>query len=134
MRLFAPLTLLVLYGGCYDPFIPPRFDFVLEWTCESASCEREDEIRLIDRADITGQSLYLESTTDELYHVHGVIVPSDPLPDDCAHVYSLTMFGHELDPALYCDVPGGLDLRLTIPPSLPDGDTPSDWYVHGTAQ
>lgn len=126
---------LLLVSGCAlleYPGDPPKvWEFALTWTCRSsAGCERTEEVSRIDRASIQGfQGIHFTSTQDPSFAVDAEFESAPTLPPNCAWVYHLVLFGHELAPFKYCNAPGGFELELSIPNE--DATTSSMWLVEG---
>jgi hypothetical protein len=107
------------------------YRYSLTWYCVSSDgCQRVDEVARIDRATITDfYYLDLESTQDPSFSEQGEHLRLDSLPRDCAWIYYLSFFGHDLEPSMICYTPGGFELHLSIPD--PDPATESKWVVSG---
>jgi hypothetical protein len=122
---------LLFVSGCSflePPDEPPIvYEYALTWICRSPEgCERTDEVRRIDRARITDyRYVHFTSTQDELYGMDAEIAFAASLPRGCSWMYFLTFFGHELERAKNCEVPGG----FVIPNE--DPGTSSMWLVEG---
>lgn len=126
--------LCLLLPAC--SFLDPRNEdttegYALTWYCVSPEgCERMEEVALIDRATITNfYYLDLESTQAPSFSEQGEQLYLDSLPFDCAWVYYLSFFGHDLERSRLCYNPGGFELELSIPD--PDPATASEWVVSG---
>jgi hypothetical protein len=96
--------------------------------------EMESEIAfgpsLIDRATITDyRFVRFTSTYDETYEMESEIAFGPSLPPGCSWMYFLTFFGHELERAKNCEVPGGFELEISIPNEDPGRS--SMWHVEG---
>jgi hypothetical protein len=93
-------------------------------------CEHTEEVRRIDRARITDDRyVHFTSTQDELYGMDAEIAFASSLPIGCSWMYFLTFFGHELERAKNCEVPGGFELEISIPNE--DPATYSMWLIEG---
>lgn len=92
--------------------------YELSWTCLSPEgCERADQVPLFDRAQIilAYDIVDFESTYDDGFFESAELVESDELPADCFWMYSLTLFGYELEPGRYCRTSNGFELEIAIP-------------------
>jgi hypothetical protein len=121
------LCLLLLLPACMpDP--ADQYDYTLAWSCRSpAGCERTEEVKLIDRLNVTGDSFRFESSRAWKFNQPAQRVASDSLPPGCALLRALSLFGHELEPSKICEVADGFDLELSIPNA--DLATSSVWLV-----
>ena len=125
---------LLLVSGCWfldpEPREPARFEYVLTWTCLSPEgCERTQDVARIDHMENSDGICRLTSTQDESFSATGRFFSSDALPADCAWLDLLSLFGHALEQARWCDVPGGFEMEIAIPDQ--DPATSSLWLVEG---
>lgn len=128
------LCLLFISGCSFLEFPDPPpvvYEYGLTWICESPEgCERTDELRRIDRATVTDyRFVRFTSTYDETYEMEAEIAFGPSLPPGCSWMYFLTFFGHELERAKNCEVPGGFELEISIPNE--DPTTHSMWLIEG---
>ena len=106
--------------------------YALTWTCLSPEgCERAEQVTLFDRAEIFDGSRFIdfESTHDGYFTEQALMVPSDTLPAECTWLRAFSILGVEADPSMFCRVPGGFELELSIPNR--DPATRSKWFVEG---
>ena len=104
----------------------------LAWTCLSIeSCERTEQLALIDRAKITNGSDFIDlsSSRDTSFREDAQFVPSDALPPECSWLYGLVLFTHELEPFRFCRISDRFELELSIPNQDPMAY--SMWLVEG---
>jgi hypothetical protein len=121
----ATILCVLLLSACADK-VP--YDYGLTWVCMSPDgCERTEELRLIDRLNINGDGFYFASSRDESFFSGAQRVGSDSLPAGCFWLYSLTLFGDELEPSKCCSTSSGFELELSIP--NPNPATHSQWLV-----
>lgn len=121
----AGLLCLLLLSACADK-VP--YDYGLTWVCRSSeSCERTDEVKLIDRLSVRDDFFYFASSQDENYHESAQRFDSESLPSGCWWLYGLLMFGQELEPSKVCGTSDGFDLEISIPNR--DAVTHSEWRV-----
>lgn len=108
---------------------PDVFEYALTWTCQSPEgCEHADELRRIDRARVTNfRYVHFMSTQDESYGMDAEVGFAPSLPPGCSWIYFVTLLGHELERSQKCSVPGGFELKLSIPND--DQATSSMWLV-----
>lgn len=112
------------------PREPAIFEYVLTWTCLSPEgCERTEEVAQIDYAKFIGRDGWFTSTQDESFSASAQLFVADSLPDGCAWLDLLSLFGHALERGPLCEVPAGFELELTIPNQ--DPATSSLWLVEG---
>jgi hypothetical protein len=120
------LGVLLLLSACTDSGIV--YDYALNWVCISpGTCERTEEVMLIDRLNTTGDTFFFNSTRNEPYFESAQRVVSDAVPAGCYLLYGFTLFGHELEPSNLCRTSGGFELELSIPNR--DTATHSEWLV-----
>lgn len=116
----------LLLSACTDP--DAEYDYALTWTCLSPeSCERAEEVALINRLTIFGDGFFFESTYEPPFSEHAQKVASDTLPAGCSLLYGLSLFGYELEPSKLCSTGSGFELELSIPNRNPA--THSEWLV-----
>ena len=121
----AAILCLFLLSACSDEI---AYDYALTWTCRTAEgCERAESLMLLNRMNISGDTFIFLSTHDDWDILFAQKFGSEPLPEGCFWLYSLVLFGHELEPAKTCEASGGLDLELSIPNR--DPSTHSLWLV-----
>lgn len=117
---------LLLPACVLEPEDP--FDYTLAWSCRSpAGCERTEEVKLIDRLNVTVDFFVFESSQSWRFNQPAQRIASDSLPPGCALLRALSLFGHELEPSKICEVADGFDLELSIPNA--DLATSSVWLV-----
>lgn len=122
----ARLLWVLLLSACMDP--DAAYDYALTWECRSAEgCERTEEVKVIDRLNTTGDSFFFRSTRDESYFEAAQKFGSESLPAGCSWLYSLTLFGHELESSKFCETSTGFELELSIPNRNPAFH--SQWLV-----
>lgn len=124
---------LLLLSGCSDPFGVRNYrTYELTWTCLSPdSCERTDQVALIDRAVIINGDDAVEfvSSRDGLFWDYAQMVTSDDLPEGCFWLHDVSFFALDLEPGRFCRTSGKLELELSIPDR--DPATVSEWRVDG---
>ncbi len=122
---------MLLVSGCLIPEGPYRVsEYALTWTCRSPEgCERTVDVTGIDRMERGYGDLLFTSTLDETFTADAKVVSSDLLPNHCAWLYFLSVFGHELERAEICFGPATLEVELAIPNQ--DPTTHSMWLVEG---
>lgn len=121
----ARILCLLLLSACDDK-VP--YDYGLTWMCQSPDgCERTDEVKLVDRLNVSGDFFFFHSTRDEHYHQDAQLFDSESLPMGCRWLYGFVMFGQELEPSKVCHASGGFDLELSI--RNRDNSTHSLWLV-----
>jgi hypothetical protein len=125
---------LLFVSGCSFLFPPdpppPMSEYALTWTCRSPEgCERTEDLARIDRMKNVGDESHLWSTQDASIGVDGIFGLATGLPGWCSWLYNLTFFGHDLERSQFCQVPGGMELELSIPNE--DPTTSSMWLVEG---
>ncbi|HWN71877.1 MAG TPA: hypothetical protein VNM90_29765 [Haliangium sp.] len=125
---------LLLLSGCSflsfpeDP--PPVSEYALTWTCRSPEgCERTEDVERIDRMKTVAGECHLSSTQDASFGLDGDFGFGTTLPGGCSWLYNLSLFGHDLERARVCEVPGGVEMELAIPNA--DPATYSMWLVEG---
>jgi hypothetical protein len=69
------------------------------------------------------------STQDASFSATARLFSGESLPAGCAWLDFLSLFGHALERAPWCNVPGGFELELSIPNQ--DPATSSLWLVEG---
>jgi hypothetical protein len=124
---------LLLLSACEIKAARNYRTYKLTWSCLSAkACERTEQVMLIDRAELfdnDDEYIGFLSSRDDVFRAAGQRVPSDDLPADCAWMYGLGLFAHELEPSRFCRTSGGFELELSIPDR--DPTTHSEWLVEG---
>jgi hypothetical protein len=121
---------LLLLSACSSSSDEPEIDeYALTWYCISPEgCERTEQVERIDRATRTSLFDYqFTSTQDESYREDALRVIADSIGTDCAWLYYITLFGHDLERSRLCSNPGGFELELSIPNE--DPATHSQWVV-----
>lgn len=118
---------LLLLSACGE--LDSEFDYALTWTCLSPEgCERADDVVLIDRLVLfRNVDVTFRSTRDPTFYEFAQRVPSSSLPEGCSLLYSLSLFGYELEPSLFCPAPKRFDVEFSIPNRNPA--THSRWLV-----
>lgn len=129
-----PATLcILLLSACSDLTTEYNYRaYELTWSCLSPDgCERTEQVVLTDRVEIGNGSDVIEfrSTHDEYFVEFAQLLASEELPAECAWVYSLTLFAHELERSRFCRTSQGFELELSIPNR--DPATRSDWRIEG---
>ena len=121
------LLCLLLWPACSSSYELASTDYELTWRCLSPEgCEYTEEVSRIDRARIHGFDFYFESTQDEFIE-RALVLSDDSLGDGCFWVDEVSLFGHELEPALTCYNPAGFEIRISIP-NTEDPATSSQWF------
>lgn len=121
----ARILCLLLFSACSDGV---AYEYSLTWTCLSPEgCERTEELRFYDRLNITGDTFFFASSRDEPYFRTAQRFGSDSLPAGCFWLYSLSLFGDELEPSKACSTAGGFDMEISIPNR--DLATHSQWLA-----
>lgn len=127
------LCLLMLLPSCslLEPsYEPVTYKFELTWYCISPEgCERAQEVVRIDRATEIDLSVTFTSTQDPAFEEEGALLTVESLPEECAWLYYLSFFEHDLERSKYCNNVGGFELELSIPND--DPATHSRWVVSG---
>jgi hypothetical protein len=109
---------------------PAIFEYALIWTCLSPEgCERTEDVARIDHVQFIDRDGRFTSTQDASFSASARIFFGNSLPDACAWLDLLSLFGHALERGPLCDVPGGFELELSIPNQ--DPATSSLWLVEG---
>lgn len=117
---------LLLLSACTESDV--SYQYALTWTCQSLEgCERTEELKLIDRLNLSGDFFFFISRRDTSFDVSAQRVDSDSLPAGCALLYGFAIFGHELDPSKVCSSANGLVMEFSIPNAIPT--THSQWLV-----
>jgi hypothetical protein len=104
--------------------------YKLTWSCQTSDgCERAEQVALINRATITdGDDEFIIFTSNRvMYYETAQRIPSNELPSDCAWLYGMDLFAHELEPGRFCSTSGGFTLEIAIPNR--DPTTHSAWLV-----
>jgi hypothetical protein len=112
------LCVLLLSGCSYFLGEANYRVYELSWTCLSPEgCERADQVPLFDRAEsvIDSDRVDFLSTRDAGFFERAELIESDELPAGCSWMYSLTLFGHELEPSRFCRTSNGFELEVSIP-------------------
>jgi hypothetical protein len=122
----ARMLCLLLLSACGEYSFDD--EYALTWTCLSpGGCQRAEEVALVNRLTIFRDSFEFTSTRDTSFYELAQRVASSSVPDGCALLYNLSLFGHELEPSLLCSTSRGFDLELSIPNRTPA--TASQWRV-----
>jgi hypothetical protein len=101
----AGILCLLLLSACADK-VP--YDYGLTWVCLSPEgCERAEELKLIDRLNVSDDFLFFHSTQDLYYSEDAQQFDSESLPTGCRWVYGFLIFGQELEPSRLCRTSGG---------------------------
>jgi hypothetical protein len=101
---------------------------VFEGSCLSlGGCERAEAVVLVDRLIVFRDSFEFTSTRDPGLYEVSQRVASSSLPAGCWWLYSLSLFGHELEPSMLCSTSWGFEVELSIPNRNPATD--SEWLV-----
>lgn len=129
MKLGA-LCLLLLSGCSYLSDDDNGREYALTWSCLSPEgCTRTEQVELLDRAYIHDAIFDFESTRDDGFIERAELIAADSLPSECAWVYSLVLFTHELESPKLCYIGRDFELMLSIPNR--DLETHSMWRVRG---
>jgi hypothetical protein len=127
------LCLMMLLPACswLEPdYEPVTYKYALTWYCISPEgCERTQEVARIDRATEIDLIVTFTSTQDPSFEEEGKQLFVETLPRECAWLYYLSFFGHDLERSRYCHNVGGFELELAIPNE--DPATHSQWVVSG---
>ncbi|ACY15191.1 hypothetical protein [Haliangium ochraceum] len=104
------------------------YSHTLAWVCISATCERTEPVRGLDRAWDADEQINLYSSSDptELHVLNRI--SSEGAPENCELLYGLMLFGHALEPLTICTVGAErYDFEVSIPNVNPE--TSSSWRV-----
>ena len=117
---------LLLLSACTDSDV--AYDYALVWECLSPDgCERDEEVTLVDRLNVSGDFFFFHSTRDMIFFEDAQSVDLGTLPAGCSWLYSFSLFGYELEPSKLCHIEGGFTLELSIPNVITMGH--SEWLV-----
>lgn len=122
----ARILCSLLLSACSEPEI--AYDYAVTWTCHSPEgCERTEELRLLDRLNVSDHFFFFLSTRDTEFDWSAQQVTSDSLPMGCSWLYPFSLFGYELEPSMACRRDGGYEIEFSIPNAIPG--THSLWLV-----
>jgi hypothetical protein len=120
--------LLSACSSCSSSDGSDAYEYALIWYCISPEgCERTEQVEQIDRATEEGFDYQFTSTQDESFSEDALRVTADTIGINCDWLYSLSLFGHDLERSRLCFNPGGFELELSIPNE--DPATHSQWVV-----